>query len=167
MRVAVLGCGAIGLLSLLTAVAGGAASVDVTDLAPARLEVAARLGASRAGAALDGEYDMIIDAAGAAETHAQSVRHQRPGGVAVWIGLAEREAGFDAQALVRAEKRVLGSFAYTDEDFDRAIGLLGEWDLSWASGYPLANGAEVFTKLMNGALEPVKALLHPGDAGDS
>ena len=68
---------------------------------------------------------------------------------------------------MRAEKRVLGSFAYTDEDFDRAAGLLGGWDLSWASAYPLADGAEVFTRLMNGSPEPVKALLQPGHAGGS
>ncbi len=167
MRVAVLGCGAIGLLSVLAAVAGGAASVDVTDLSQARLAVAERLGASRTGAELDGEYDMIIDAAGTAGTHAQSVRYLRQGGVAVWLGLAQREAGFDAQALVRTEKRVVGSFAYTDEHFDQATEALGEWDLSWASAFPLADGAMVFTSLMNGALEPVKALLHPADAADS
>jgi threonine dehydrogenase-like Zn-dependent dehydrogenase len=164
MRVAVLGCGAIGLLCVLAALVGGAASVDVTDLSAARRAVAARLGASRTGAALDDEYDLIIDAAGTGETHLQSVRHQRPGGAAVWIGLAQPEASFDAQALVRAEKRVLGSFAYTDDDFDRAVGLLAGWDLSWASAYPLADGAEVFTRLMNGSLEPVKALLQPGHA---
>jgi threonine dehydrogenase-like Zn-dependent dehydrogenase len=164
MRIAVLGCGAIGLLSVRAAVTGGAASVDVTDPSEARLAVAERLGASRTGTELDGEYDMIIDAAGTAGTHAESVRHLRPGGVAVWVGLAQREAGFDARALVRTEKRVLGSFAYTDEHFDQAVELLGEWDLTWASAFPLADGAEVFTSLMNGALEPVKALLHPGDA---
>ena len=164
MRAAVLGCGAIGLFSVLAALTGGAASVDVTDLSQARLAVAAQLGASRAGTELNGEYDMIIDAAGTARTHAQSVEHLRPGGVAVWLGLASREPGFDAQALVRTEKRVAGSFAYTDAHFDRAIELLGEWDLSWTSAFPLADGAEVFTSLMNGALEPVKALLHPVDA---
>ena len=161
MRVAVLGCGAIGLLCLLTALAGGAATVDVTDLSEARAEVAARLGASRTEPTLDGEYDLIIDAAGTAETHALSVRHQRPGGIAIWIGLAEREAGFDAQALVRAEKRVVGSFAYTDDDFSKAVAFLSDWDLTWATAYPLAAGAEVFTRLMNGDLQPVKALLHP------
>jgi hypothetical protein len=45
-------------------------------------------------------------------------------------------------------------FAYTDEHFDRAIELLSGWDLSWASAFPLADGAEVFTSLMNGALDP-------------
>jgi hypothetical protein len=62
---------------------------------------------------------------------------------------------------------VVGSFAYTDDHFDQATELLGEWDLSWASAFPLADGATVFTSLMNGALEPVKALLHPADAADS
>ncbi len=164
LRVAVLGCGAIGLLCLLAARAGGAASVDVTDLSAARLAVAGSLGAARTGATLEGEYDLVIDAAGTVETHVQSVQHQRPGGAAVWLGLADREAGFDAQALIRAEKRILASFGYTDEDFDRAVGLIGGWDLSWTSAFPLADGAQVFTELMNGALEPVKALLHPGDA---
>lgn len=160
-RVAVIGCGAIGLLCLLTALAGGAARVDVTDLSPGRLAAAKRLGAADAGTTLRGEYDVVIDAVGSAATRAQSVAHQRPGGVAVWLGLAEEAAGFDANALVRDEKRVLGSFAYSDEEFSRAMTLLRHWDLSWTVNYPLTAGAEVFTELMNGRLLPAKALLRP------
>jgi threonine dehydrogenase-like Zn-dependent dehydrogenase len=160
-RVAVLGCGAIGLVCLLAAVAGGAGRVDVTDLSPERLAVAGRLGAAAAGPVLEGEYDLVIDAVGTAATRAQSVDQQRPGGVAVWLGLAEPAAGFDAQALVRGEKRVLGSFAYSDDEFGEAMSLLAGSDLSWTSGYPLTAGADIFTELMNGALHPVKALLQP------
>jgi len=39
--------------------------------------------------------------------------------------------------------------------------LLRAWDLSWTSHYPLTEGAEIFTGLMNGGLHPVKALLLP------
>jgi threonine dehydrogenase-like Zn-dependent dehydrogenase len=162
LRVAVLGCGAIGLLCLLAARAGGADQVAVTDLSPLRLDAARRLGADTAGTELTGEYDVIFDAVGSARTRAQSIAHQRPGGVAVWLGLAETEPGFDAQALVRGEKRVLGSFAYTDDEFSRAADLLRDADLSWAVPYPLADGAQIFTELMNGRLDPVKALLQPG-----
>ena len=160
-RVAVLGCGAIGLFCLLVALADGAASVEVTDLAEGRLEAARRLGAAAATAAPEGEYDVIIDAVGSAATRAQSVAHQRPGGTAVWLGLAEPPAGFDGQDLVRGEKRVLGSFAYSGEEFRRAAGLVQGWDLSWISPYPLAEGAGVFTGLMNGGHYPVKATLRP------
>lgn len=160
-RVAVLGCGAIGLLCLLVAVADGAASVEVTDLAPGRLDAARRLGASAAREAPEGEYDVIIDAVGSAVTRAQSVAHQRPGGTAVWLGLNEPPAEFDGQDLVRGEKRVLGSFAYSDEEFRRAAELVQGWDLSWISPYPLADGADIFTDLMNGGHYPVKATLRP------
>ena len=160
-RVAVLGCGAIGLLCLLTALDGGAGSVDVTDLDPGRLAQARRLGAAAAGSGLTGDYDVIIDAVGTSLTRAQSVQHQRPGGTAVWLGLAQDSPGFDGNALIRSEKRVLGSFAYSDEEFARATELLRNWDLSWTPHYPLADGAEIFTGLMNGGLDPVKALLLP------
>jgi len=160
-RVAVIGCGAIGLLCVAMAVSGGAERVDVSDLAPARLAAAQRLGAAAAGPGLPGEYDVVIDAVGSAATRAASVAHQRPGGVAIWLGLADEEAGFDANALVRSEKRVLGSFAYSDEEFAAATALIQQWDVSWAAGYPLAAGAEIFTELMNGGLDPVKALLRP------
>jgi threonine dehydrogenase-like Zn-dependent dehydrogenase len=161
MRVAVLGCGAIGLFCMLTALAAGAASVDMADLSDARREHALRLGATAASTALVGEYDIVVDAVGAAATHAQSVQHQRPGGTAVWLGLADQTAGFDASALVREQKQILGSFAYDDADFGLAAEMLADWDVSWAAPYPLSAGAEIFTELMNGASHPVKALLQP------
>ena len=160
-RVAVLGCGAIGLFCLLVALADGAASVDVTDLAPGRLAVARQLGAAAARTEPEGEYDVIIEAVGSAVTRAQSVAHQRPGGAAVWLGLLDTDAGFEGPDLVRGEKQVLGSFAYSDEEFRRAADLVGGWDLSWVSAFPLADGADVFTGLMNGGQHPVKATLRP------
>ena len=93
----------------------------MSDLSPDRLAAARRLGANVAGEALSGEYDVVFDAVGSAATRAGSVAHQRPGGVAVWLGLADEEAGFDANALVRSEKRVLGSFAYDDGEFAQAM----------------------------------------------
>lgn len=158
-RVAVIGCGAIGLLCVLAALAGGAESVDVTDLSEERVTVARGLGA--AAGRLSGEYDVVIDAVGAAVTRAKSVACQRPGGVAVWLGLAEEEAGFDANALIRSEQRVLGSFAYSDEEFTEGMALLRNADLDWTASYPLSAGAEIFTGLMNGSTHPVKALLRP------
>ncbi|SEF55036.1 Threonine dehydrogenase [Nonomuraea solani] len=160
-RVGVIGAGAIGLTCLQAALSGGAGSAEVADRSPERLEVAARLGARTAGPELTGEYDVIFDAVGAAATHAQSLARLRPGGTAVWLGLADPMAGFDAQDLVRGEKRVLGSFAYDDADFAQAIDLVAGWDLSWVGTFPLSEGADVFTTLMNGRSLPVKALLSP------
>ncbi|HYB86774.1 MAG TPA: alcohol dehydrogenase catalytic domain-containing protein [Streptosporangiaceae bacterium] len=160
-RVGVIGCGAIGLMCVAAALSAGAGRVEVSDLSAVRLAAALRLGAGAGGPALEGEYDVVIDAVGSAATRAASVAQQRPGGTAIWLGLAGPDPGFDANALVRSEKRVLGSFAYRDEEFTQAMTLIREWDLTWAADYPLAAGAEVFTDLMNGGLQPVKALLRP------
>jgi threonine dehydrogenase-like Zn-dependent dehydrogenase len=160
-QVGVIGCGAIGLLCVAVALSAGAERVEVSDLSPARLAAARRLGAGAGGPALAGEYDVVVDAVGSAATRAASVAQQRPGGAAIWLGLADPDPGFDANALVRSEKRVLGSFAYSDEEFAQAMTLIREWDLTWAASYPLAAGAEIFTGLMNGGLQPVKALLRP------
>ncbi|MER7212973.1 alcohol dehydrogenase catalytic domain-containing protein [Streptosporangium sp. NPDC020072] len=160
-RIGVIGAGAIGLACLQVAVSGGAGRVEIADRSEDRRAVAARLGADAVLTELTGEYDVVFDAVGAAVTHEQSLARLRPGGVAVWLGLADTASGFDAADLVRGEKRVLGSFAYRDVDFAAAIGLVGGWDLSWVTTFPLAEGAEVFTALMNGRATPVKALLAP------
>jgi threonine dehydrogenase-like Zn-dependent dehydrogenase len=160
-RVGVIGCGAIGLVCLQLARWRGASLVAAADPSPQRRAVALRLGADTADEALTGEFDVIIDAVGLAATHSDSLSRLSPGGTAVWLGLATPDSGFDAADLVRAEKRVLGSFAYTDAEFGQALALAGQWDLSWVDTFPLAEGAGVFTALMNGGTEPVKALLTP------
>ncbi|WP_436700761.1 zinc-dependent alcohol dehydrogenase [Nocardioides sp. BYT-33-1] len=159
-RVAVLGAGTIGLTCLLVALQH-TPDVTVTDLAPGRLDLAARLGAAHTATGLEGRYDAIIDAVGAEVTHQASVDFLRPGGTAVWIGLLSASAGFDGQEIVRAEKRVVGSYCYTPRDFDVALDLATRVPLDWATTFPLTEGAEVFTSLMSGVTATTKALLMP------
>ncbi|MFF5209056.1 zinc-binding dehydrogenase [Streptosporangium sp. NPDC000396] len=160
-KVGIIGAGAIGLACLQVAMSGKAARIEIADRSEERCAIASRLGADVSGPELTGEYDLVFDAVGAATTHEQSLARLRPGGVAVWLGLADKTAGFDAADLVRGEKRVLGSFAYSDADFAAAVDLVAGWDLSWVTSFPLSEGAEIFTALMNGHATPVKALLTP------
>ncbi|GCD94930.1 zinc-dependent alcohol dehydrogenase [Embleya hyalina] len=160
-RVGVIGAGAIGLVCLLAAAGEETASIAVADRSPERRRIAAKLGATTVSGELTGEFDVVFDAVGSSDTHEQSVRLLRPGGVAIWLGLAGAEAGFDATVLVRTEKRVLGSFAYTNAEFERAVDLVGGWGLGWTASYPLESGAEIFTDLMRGGSHPVKAILRP------
>jgi len=160
-RVGVIGCGTIGLLCAQLARGKGAATVAAADVSERRAAVAARLGADPTGPELRGEFDVIFDAVGLPVTRAAALAHLAPGGTAVWLGLASAEPGFDGADLVRTEKRIVGSFGYTGAEFAAAVDLAAEWDLSWVNTFPLADGARVFTDLMNGGTEPVKALLSP------
>ncbi|WP_165975725.1 zinc-binding dehydrogenase [Actinomadura rubrisoli] len=160
-RVGVIGCGTIGLLCVQLARARGASAVVAADVSQRRAAVAARLGADGAGPSLRGEFDVVFDAVGLPVTRADALARLAPGGTAVGLGLASADPGFDASDLVRAEKRLLGSFGYTAAEFAAAVTLAAEWDLSWVDTFPLTDGARVFTDLMNGGTEPVKALLTP------
>ena len=160
-RVGILGSGTIGLCCLIVARAHSVKNVTVTDLAEERLEMALRLGATATGPQLNGEYDVIFDAVGLAVTHEASVAHLRPGGSAIWLGLLDTEPRFDSLDLIRSEKRVNGSFCYTDADFRAAIRLAEDIDTEWVRNFPLEEGADIFTQLMNGRTDVVKALLRP------
>ena len=133
----------------------------VADLTKDRLAWATKLGATATGPALEGEFDVIIDAVGAPATRRASLEHLRPGGTTVWLGLLSDDAGFDAKDLIRMEKKVVGSFAYSDRDFAAAIEIAPSVDLTWATDFPLREGADIFTQLMNGRSDVVKAVLRP------
>jgi threonine dehydrogenase-like Zn-dependent dehydrogenase len=159
-RVGVLGAGTIGLATLLVARHFGA-QVAITDLSTERLAFAERLGANATGPTLEGEFDVVIDAVGARVTRRASLEHLRPAGTAVWIGLNEPEPEFDALDLIRMEKRIVGSFAYSSQEFGDAVFLAAEVDLHWAASFDLGEGAEIFRELMEGRTDIVKALLRP------
>jgi threonine dehydrogenase-like Zn-dependent dehydrogenase len=158
-RVAVIGAGTIGLVSLLVARHAGIDDVTVVDRSDSRLDLARRLGATHCAQGLDGEFDAVVDAVGSALTRGAAVEHTRPGGTSVWLGLAEADAGFDGNGLVRGEKRVVGSFAYSPDDFAAALTMAPSLQLDWATAIPLEDSQRVFLALADGAPDPVKAVI--------
>jgi alcohol dehydrogenase len=159
-RVGVIGAGPIGLVCLLVA-QRDAGDVMITDLSDDRLALARKLGALETAAELEGEFDVVLDAVGAPATHRASVEHLAPWGTTVWVGLLSDDAGFVSRDLVRWEKKVFGSFAYTARDFADAVALASDVDLSWTTSFPLEDGATIFTELMGGRSDVVKAVLLP------
>ena len=158
-RVAVIGAGSIGLVSLLVAGHEQLGEVTVVDRSGFRLALAGRLGADVCASELDGEYDVVVDAVGSAQTRASAVEHVRPGGTSVWLGLAETDAAFDGNNLVRGEKRVVGSFAYSPDDFADAVRLASSLDLGWATAIGMEDSQRIFMELAAGAQDPVKAVI--------
>lgn len=158
-RVGIIGAGALGVACVVAAVNRGVADLMVADPSPERRCTASAAGATDVAARLAGEFDIIIDAVGAAPTRADSVELLRPGGVTVWIGLHGPDAGFDSFDLVRQGKTVVGSFCYEDRDFDDARALAEKVSLAWFDQVPLARGAEAFTRLLGGPAPHIKTVM--------
>ena len=124
-RVAVVGCGGVGLSAVLGALSVGADPVVAVDLAEEKLAVAADLGATATVAwagsaestaaavreAAGGGVDYAFEATGRPEAMLAAFLSTRPRGAAVLIGISRADAVLPIPAIEipRAERRILGS----------------------------------------------------------
>jgi alcohol dehydrogenase len=144
-RVAVVGCGGVGLSALLGAVAAGASEVVAVDLSDAKLAAARELGATHvvtwAGSpettaeavrdASDGGVDYAIEATGRSEAMEAAFLSTRARGAAVLIGIPRADAVLSLPAITipRMERRVLGSIygsSLPERDFPLTLDLYRE-----------------------------------------
>lgn len=172
-RVLVIGAGPIGVLMAWSAAFHGADTVFVADPVAERLEFAEAQGAiSLTGGdpaaalltATDGEgADVVIDAAGFAETWALALRAVRPGGRIEAVGLGAPSGVVDFYEVVGKEAAITGSFAWTEADFARALQLVEQGRLDpagWFTTMPLKEGQRAFEELVNGS-SSFKIVLEP------
>jgi alcohol dehydrogenase len=135
-RVAVVGCGGVGLSALLGAIAAGAGTIVAVDTTERKLDFARELGADEtvlwAGSPEDtaeavrtasgGGVDYAIEATGRPEAMLAAFLSTRARGAAVLIGIPRPDAVLPLPALSipRMERRVLGSIygsTYPERDF--------------------------------------------------
>lgn len=148
LRIGVIGAGAIGVAVASVASGTAAELVEIAELNSARRQACLDLGVGTVVQELRGTYDAVFDAVGTSATRAASVDLIRPGGAAVWVGLHSPSATLAAQSLVRSEKKILGSFAYTPAEFAAAAAVVGKLRPEWASGRPMVDGPAVFLGLL-------------------
>jgi len=176
--VAVIGAGAIGLLIAKLLKTAGAGECIVVDTNPARLKSATSWGATltvnpptddvqeTVRSVVHDGIDCVIDAVGSDETRKHCISVVRRGGRVVLVGLHDETTSIPGNLVVRAEIEIAGSFAYTDDDFVRAVSLIEakflDFDGDWLSSRPLAEGQEAFLEQSVGAAAHAKVLLAPG-----
>ena len=132
--VVVIGCGAVGLSAVQGARLAGAGRVIAVDLAPEKLALAARLGATDQLQASERDVvrairgltsgrgaDVVIEAAGNDAAFRLSVESARPGGQVIWLGKVnvDREVHFRWGSLMGEKRIVRSSYggARPQEDF--------------------------------------------------
>ncbi|HEV8628786.1 MAG TPA: zinc-binding dehydrogenase [Thermoanaerobaculia bacterium] len=115
--VAILGFGGLGISALQLARALGAARVFAVDRVPAKLQLAASLGAVPTEAAALREVDVALDFVGDAATTVAALRGLAPGGRLILVAINLRALAFDAYTDVLAyERRIVGCSDHTREE---------------------------------------------------
>lgn len=149
-KVAVFGCGPIGLMAIATLADRGVADVVAVDLSRARLQLAREIGAAHVidPASTDlwaelkrvhGEApfmfgptaatDVFIEASGADRVIGEILQHGRSGGRMSIVALHYRPVPTNYVNLLMKQFTIRGSFEYP-ERFEDAIELLARLDLS-------------------------------------
>jgi L-iditol 2-dehydrogenase len=172
-EVLVIGAGPIGALIARMAVELGAGRAFATDPIPSRLERARAQGAiplegDDADAALRDAtagrgVDVAIDAVGLEATWALGVRAVRPGGRVEAVGLGDASGSLEYAAVIGKEATIAGSFAWTDEDFGRALDLVTAGAIEtqgWFTRTDFADGQRAFEELVDGT-NRFKVVLSP------
>jgi S-(hydroxymethyl)glutathione dehydrogenase/alcohol dehydrogenase len=118
--VMVIGCGAVGLAAVQGARLAGAGAIIAVDIDPAKLALAAKMGAtlgvdaSKDDAVATGKretggrgIDVVIEAAGSASAFRMTSEAVRPGGQVIWLGKIDvsKDVAFRWGSLMQ-EKRI-------------------------------------------------------------
>jgi L-iditol 2-dehydrogenase len=168
-RVLVTGAGPIGLVAVQTALAFGATSVAVSDVNPARLELAGALGATelvdaRSTSVTEIEPPtVLLECSGFPPAINQGIRALDRAGRAVLVGMGGDEIPLPLSAVQGRELEVTGTFRYANT-WPTAIALVaaGRVDLDRlvTGHYGLADAEKSLTV---GRSDPssIKVIVHP------
>jgi 2-desacetyl-2-hydroxyethyl bacteriochlorophyllide A dehydrogenase len=162
-RVAVVGAGMIGLAAALVARAEGGA-VDVAARHDAQRDVAARIGA---GTEPDGEYDVVVDAAGTESALRTCFELLRPGGTLALVASYWEPVTFPQFFSIK-EPTIIGSNMHGHDedgrDMDAAARVLAASPDAVAMithRYPLDRAADAFATASDRAAGAIKVVLEP------
>jgi len=168
----VTGCGTIGIMVALAALAGGCSRVLISDFSDAKLQLAEtydgitgiNLGETNIVEAVNGATgnwgaDIVFECSGAAAAVRDLFKIVRPGGTVVLVGLPPEPVLFDISAATARECRIETVFRYANV-FDRALALIaaGKVDLKpLISGvFPFEQSIAAFDRAAEGRATDIK-----------
>ncbi|MGN1350437.1 MAG: zinc-binding dehydrogenase [Anaerovoracaceae bacterium] len=168
-RIAIIGAGPIGLLTLMVLKAVyGASHVTVVNRSEPRRRMAEALGADLIFGELpeDQLFDAVVEAAGKQPSFEAAVAHTAPGGRICMVSIFEDGFTVDLNAIVAGEIALVGANAYEHRHIEEAVRLIEDGALDVTplitGRYGLAECAEAFEALCGGDRSAAKILFDTG-----
>jgi (R,R)-butanediol dehydrogenase/meso-butanediol dehydrogenase/diacetyl reductase len=176
-RVLIIGAGPIGLSVALFARLRGAATVVVSEYAPARRAAAETFGADRVidpaetpdlaaafAETAGGPPDVIFECVGVPGLIQQSIDLSRPRGTVVLVGVCMKPDEIVPIAATLKELRLQFVLGYTEADFGRVLDMMGKGLIDAKSMITdrtdLAQLPDAFERLRNPGSQ-IKLMIHP------
>ena len=112
----------------------------------------------------ENNFDLILESVGLEATRHQAIKSIVPGGTILHIGLTQPSGTFDFKKLTIQEVTLVGTYCYTNKDFQKTLEILKEkklGDLGWIEFRDLKKGSEAFQEIHNGSCVAPKIILIP------
>ena len=112
----------------------------------------------------ENNFDLILESVGLEVTRHQAIKSIAPGGTILHIGLTQPSGTFDFKKLTIQEITLVGTYCYTNKDFQKTLEILTEkklGDLGWIEYRDLKKGSEAFNEIHNGSCVAPKIILIP------
>lgn len=173
--IAIIGSGAIGLMTLLVIKNQGVRNIVVLDTLEYRLVLARKLGATTTinvkkedpiqTILKDGGADVVFEAVGHQETVQQGLAMVKKGGKVIVIGMLETMMQLPMLDITVKELELQGSYGYTTDDFQQALKLIAQRKVDVTPLIthllPLENIKSGFELLSQGTENVIKVVLKP------
>jgi len=173
--IAIIGSGAIGLMTLLVIKNQGVRNIVVLDTLEYRLALARKLGATTTinvkkedpiqTILKDGGADVVVEAVGHQETVQQGLAMVKKGGKVIVIGMLETMMQLPMLDITVKELELQGSYGYTTDDFQQALKLIAQRKVDvrplMTHLLPLENIKSGFELLSQSAENVIKVVLRP------
>lgn len=178
----VTGCGTIGIMVALAALAGGCSKVIITDISAEKLAIVEQydgivpvnvaqvslLDAIKEHTSGWGA-DIVFEASGVPSVLNDGVRALRPGGCLVLVGMPPSEVPFDVNAAIVSEIRIETVFRYANV-FDRALEIIasGKVDLKplISQTFTFDQSIEAFERAAKGFPTDIKLQIKIATSGE-
>ena len=112
----------------------------------------------------ENNFDLVLESVGLEITRHQAIKSIAPGGTILHIGLTQPSGTFDFKKLTIQEVTLVGTYCYTNKDFQKTLEILKEkklGDLGWIEYRDLKKGSEAFQEIHNGTCVAPKIILIP------
>ena len=169
-KILIQGAGAIGLLcGLVLNTEKNSKNMIMSDPNKKRLDecskyLSANFVSPNDKAIKENNFDLILESVGLEVTRLQAIKSIVPGGTIVHIGLTQPSGTFDFKKLTIQEITLVGTYCYTNKDFQNTLDILTKkklGDLGWIEYRELKKGSEAFNEIHNGTCIAPKIILIP------
>lgn len=161
--IAIVGGGSLGLGLVACAYKAGCENITVIEPSANRRVAAQMLGATNVKAQSSENdrlsFDVVFDTVGSTAAKNTAIAITRKAGSCIFLGFETPLLEVNISEVIRYQKKLMGSFVFSEKQFLMAMGLVTRCQSEWVSNFAFCEIESVLKNYLSGDFSVVKAAL--------